>query len=232
MPLTLPNTLQPGTYEDANALMTNFTAVKNYLNGSLDGSTPTTTAAAQLALDSSTIERRAMNAPLTAGGSTTVGTHSVLARASAITMPSAGVLWVAAAAFMDCTVETLLGNGTYTYMIRLNGVTVKSRFGTAPASGVSGGLLQVTDVHAPLDGSRYLVYTDDSDAGLSIMYSADGSTGEPTSRILSAFIPISVDSGVYTVDLVQRVDTFSPGVWDQSGDIITAPRIYVKSEAF
>lgn len=233
MALVLPNTLAPGAYENAADYQADFVAVRNYLNGSLDGSVFADTASAQLSVDEFAIERRGSLSTAIQIPSTTVGGVTVMGRVPAIVMAASGILWVSATAYMDVETESIFGNGQYSYEIRLNGVTARSRFGAVPASGVSGGLLRYVSPDPITDGARHQIYTENTDPGIFSLFSTDGGGGSlPTSSILGTFLPIAVDPGAYTVDFIQKTESYTPGSLDQSGDTIRNAKLFVKSEAY
>lgn len=224
--LTLPNTLTPGTLEDIGDVQENFTAIGTLVNGGLDGANLAQVVSEQLAVSAPNYPRRA---PAIAGATESVAlassTYTRIVRVSTIIVPTGGFLHVSflATAFLFTGSAAVIS-----FAVQLNGVTARSRFGVT--SGASTGLMEKTGVAIPAASGNATwaqLFTDPTvDIGLgAVVSSLDGPGGMTTTRPVGAFIPIVVNPGSYTVDVIGRLD---------SGPTITVSdwRAYVRTEAF
>lgn len=226
MALVIPNTLQPGTYEDAAALQADFAAVRSYLNGSLDGNSPTSTVAQQLSLDAASVNRRERatswpNDPIVFGDP-----YKSVARLGPIEMVTGGVLHIGFRLAAQRSGAIPYGASTMDVALQLNGTIIRSRFGVAPASGASTG--ELSYIGAPFPASpgvddHTLFFSQWTDSAIGILYAA---TDFPSGPISGAPIPVAVDPGTYVVDLVARVGS------GNSNFFMNSPDLYCKAEAF
>ena len=221
--LVPPNTLTPGTFEDVGDAQENFDAIQALVNGGLDGANLLPVTADQLSVSSTNNLRRGAGSVV--GLSVPVGSaYTLIMRAPTVVMPVSGVLHISALAI------TVVASGTaqsISFAIRLNGVTARSRFGVAPASGVSSGLMEITGLAVTSFGSPTgaALYTDTVDSGLSALVSTNGVATGITTQPTGVFVPVSVAAGSYVVDFVARVDTGTSLAFTEGS-------LRVKTEAF
>lgn len=225
--LVLPNTLTPGAYEDVGDVQENFTAIRSLVNGGLDGTNLSQTAGEQLGVSATNYPRRSSvswlgTVPVTSS------TYTQIGRAPVVTMPTAGVLHVALWTWCRDTPGT---GGTVSVCVQLNGVTARSRFGVAPASGVSSGRMELVGFGVPATtghslGAYVLVHSDTTDTGLNYLASSNVGPVDNTAagHPVGAFVPITVGPGNYVVDFMARADTGGPYYFVGS--------MFTKTEAF
>lgn len=223
-PLVLPNTLTPGTFEDIGDVSENFAAISTLVNGNLNGANLSQATGEALSVSGTNIPRRGSETfPLDSTQTVVLtGTYQRLKRAPTVVMPSGGLLHVAAFGEMQ-----LLNAVTWRLCVQLNGVIAKSRFGTAPASGVSVGLME--RIMSTSASSATIWYTEANDTGLGSLDSPFGYPDSPAfkDRMLTAFVPIVVGPGSFVVDICGRMDAGPP-----LAAVNTDAVIYVKTEAF
>lgn len=223
-PLVLPSTLTPGTFENVNDVSANFTALRTLVNGGLDGANLSQSTGEALSVSGTNIPRRGAETFGLDPTQTVVltGTYQRLKRAPTVVMPTGGLLHVAAFGEMQ-----IMNAVTWRLCVQLNGVIAKSRFGTAPASGASVGLME--RVMSTASSTMTLWYTDPGDTGLGSLDSLLGYPDSPAyrDRMLTAFIPIVVGPGSFVVDVCARQDA-GPALVSVNVDAI----IFVKTEAF
>lgn len=222
--LTLPNTLTPGTFEDVNDVQENFVAVRTLVNGNLDGDNLAQATAESLSVAASNVPRRG-RAPSTSAATITTSMYTLVARCPTVVMPTSGILHVSL--WARCALAGYTA-GTAVVAVQLNGVTARSRFGVVAVE--SGGLMELT---VNLAGSRpdALVITAPVDAGLSSLLSADSDPfdDQPNGHPVGPAIPLVVNAGAYTVDLVAKTGTATGFAMDL-GNI--RGHFWVKAEGF
>lgn len=202
--LTLPKTLTPGTFENVGDVQDNFTAIKTLVNGGLDGDNLAQASAEALGVSATNNVRRGLGSTSLLDISSSV--YVQLLRAPTVVMPTVGILHVS----MLTACSVVLGTGALiSYAVRLNGITARSRFGVA--SGVSGGLMEVTGlgIISPGTVTGGILYTDNNDAGLGALLSTNGTGSTIQTQPVGVFVPIAVSAGSYVVDVVARVDSGS-----------------------
>lgn len=226
--LTLPNTLTPGTFEDVGDVQENFDALRSLVNGGLDGANLSQAAGEALAVSGANIPRRgAQNAILNSSQYVTLtAAYQRLVRAPTVVMPSAGLLHVSAMGILAAG-----STATWSICLQLNGVIARSRFGVAPASGVSVGLMERTGMTLGPAISSTLWFTDTGDTGWGSLFAPPPDTPAGTSpftatRMLTAFVPIVAGPGSYVVDVLARHDTGATVITNFDASI------YVRTEAF
>lgn len=221
--LTLPNTLTPGTFEDVGDVQENFVAIRSLVNGGLDGDNVSQATGEALSLSATNYPRRG-RAALSLLDVGVGATYTQIIRAPAVVMPAAGILHVS----MTCWAVVTGGTTqVISYAIRLNGATARSRFGVAPASGASTGLMEITglSIASPGTPTAALLFTDTTDTGLGSLISTNGTGGAVDAQPAPAFAPIVVSAGACVVDLVARVDSGTDVLFYQGA-------LRVRTEAF
>jgi hypothetical protein len=122
-------------------------------------------------------------------------------RISNLVVPAGGVLLVSLWLLLE---KNGGGTGeTASVLLYLNGVQVRSRFGSAPP-GVSAGVFGLTGLTSGyFPTTDAVVSTDVSDAGLGVMLSGNGGPGVvgASGKIGGMFVPIEVDPGTYTLEV-------------------------------
>lgn len=226
--VTLPNTIAVGTPRDVTKVQANFIALRDAINGTLDGDNFSTATRQALSLTDSSNVRRGHS--LIATSESVAGlSYAALTtpdRVSSIVVPTNGVLHVSYWAVMTKTAGGSAETGAFGLF--LNGTQVKSRFGSAPASGASAGLFEYATVFSGFGATvSAAIFTDDNDAGTNILVSGNGGPVDDTTNghANGAFIPIQVAAGTYTVEMRFK---------KTSGATITVAnrRLLVKAEAY
>lgn len=229
--LTYTNTLIADTPEDVSKVQTNFVDVRTVLNGNLDGTNFTTAAKDMIALSDSGVVRRGKS--VIAGSEAIAGTSFAALttpdRVASIVVPSGGVLWVSYWAILTKTVGGVAETASIGLFLGSN--QVKSRFGVAPASGVSSGRMELVGFGVPATtghslGAYVLVHSDTTDTGLNYLASSNVGPADNTAagHPVGAFVPITVGPGNYVVDFMARADTGGPYYFVGS--------MFTKTEAF
>lgn len=226
--LTYTNTLTAGTPEDVSKVQTNFVDARTVLNGNLDGTNFTTAAKDMIALSDSGVVRRGKS--VIAGSEAIAGTSFAALttpdRVASVVVPSGGVLWVSYWAILTKTVGGVAETASIGLFLGSN--QVKSRFGVAPASGVSLGNFGIDGLFTGAAAtSAAVAFTDFVDAGMGTLTSTNGSPADDTTNghPIGGFVPVSVAAGTYTVEMrFKKTAGATVGV--------SARRLYVKVEAF
>jgi hypothetical protein len=220
-------TLTAGTTENVAQVQSNFVDIRTVLNGNIDETNLTSATKNALGLsDSGTVRRgRSVIATSEAIAGTSYAALTTPDRVSSVVVPSNAVLWVS----YWCQMIKTVGGASETASVGLflNGTQVKSRFGTAPASGASGGLFETAGQLAAASTISAAVFTDYVDSGMAGTASTSGAPADDTTNghPVGAFVPVVVAAGTYTVD-VRFKKTAGATV------SVSTRRLYVKAEAY
>lgn len=225
--LAYTNTLTAGTPENVAAVQQNFVDARTVLNGSIDGDNMTAATKNAIGLSDSTTVRRGRSIIATSEAIAGTGYAALTTpdRVASVVVPANGVLWVS----YWCQMIKTVGGSSETASIGLflGSNQVKSRFGTAPASGVSGGLFEVTAFSTFVPSVTVAAFTDFVDSGMAVLTSGSGAPADDTTNghPIGVFVPIAVAAGTYTVEMRFK---------KTAGATVSAStrRLYVKAEAF
>lgn len=202
--LAYTNTLVAGANEDVTKIQQNFVDARTVINGSLDADNLTAATRQALALtDAATVRRgKSVIATSESIAGTTYAALTTPDRVASVVIASNTLLWVS----YWCMMTKSVGGAAETASVGLflSGTQVKSRFGTAPASGVSAGFFQADGIFAAtVPSAAAIAYTDNADAGIGSLVSTSGGAADDTTNghPVGVFVPIIVAAGTYTVEM-------------------------------
>lgn len=226
--INLTNSLAAGQPRDVTKIQQNFVDLRTAINGGLDGDNFTSATRQAMGLsDASNIRR----------GSAVIATSQSIAGTSyaALTTPDRVSNVVVAAnslllvSYWCVGLKTVGGTSeTYSMGLFLNGTQVKSRFGIAPASGVSAGLFEQAGIAGGLaPTTSHCLFTANTDDGFDELFSGNGAPADDTAagHPVGTFVPIVVAAGTYTVEVRFKKTAGATAS-------IQSRRLYARSEAF
>lgn len=208
--LAYTNTLTAGQPENVSQVQQNFVDARTVLNGGLDGDNVSTATAQALGLTTTAAApggaavRRGKSIIATAENiaGTSYATLTTPDRVASLVVPSNAIVWVS---FWCELLKTVGGAGESGSVGLFFGANqVKSRFGTAPASGVSGGLFEgLTLLSGAGTPQACIAFTDYVDPGISSLTSSSGEPVDDTTNghPVGAFVPLVIAAGTYTVEM-------------------------------
>ena len=221
--VSLPRTISPGVL--ASWVQENDEALRDGMNGELDGDNLTTSARQRVGLNDSTTTRAGLSyiATSEAIAGTTLAALATPDRVTNVVVATSGLLFVSVWARLLKTV----GNASETASVGLflNGTQVKSQFG-AVGSGSTGLFGTTGIIPSALVNSEAAAFTSDTDTGMASLLSTAGSAVDNTTagHPVGVFVPIVVAPGTYTVELRWAKVAGAIAVSDR--------RLYVESRTF
>lgn len=226
--VNLTNTLAAGQPRDVTKVQQNFVDLRTAVNGGLDGDNLTSAARQALGLsDSSNVRRgKSIIATSEAIGGAAYAALTTPDRVSNVVVAANSLLLVS---YWASGLKTVGGAAeTYSMGLFLNGAQVKSRFGTAPVSGASGGLFEQAGISGGTTPTvSHLLFTDSTDDGFNELFSGNGGPIDDTANghPVGIFVPIVVAAGTYTVEVRFKKTAGCTAS-------VSARRLYAKAEAF
>lgn len=226
--LAYTNTLIANTNEDVSKVQQNFVDARTLLNGNLDGANLSTATKDAIGLSDATTVRRGKSVIATSENiaGTSYATLTTPDRVASLVVPSNAIVWVSYWCTMIKSVGGVGETGSCGLFFGSN--QIRSRFGNAPASGVSGGLFEAAGVltsGTPVTSA--LVFTEFVDAGMSSLQSTSGNPADDVTNghPVGSFVPVAITAGTYTVEMRFK---------KTAGATIAVSnrRLYLKVEAF
>lgn len=220
-------TIATGGQRNASQLQSNFTDIRSVVNGGLDADNLSTATGQALALSQTGAVRRGKSIIATSESiaGTSYAALTTPDSVASIVVPTNGVLWVS----FWCQMTKSVGGASETASVGLflGANQARSRFGVAPASGVSGGLFETTVFSTFVPSASAAVFTDYVDSAMANLPSGSGAPADDTTNghPVGAFVPIAVTAGTYTVQMRFKKTAGATVA-------VATRRLFVKAEAY
>lgn len=228
MTLTYSTSLVAGTPENVANVQTMFNDARTALNGNVIADDLTAATRNQLGLTDASTVRRGKSIIATSESIAGVGYAALTTpdRVASVVVAANTILWLS----WWCQMTKSVGGAAETGSVGLflSGAQVKSRFGSAPASGVSAGFFQADGIFAAtVPSASAIAYTDAADAGIGSLVSTSGAASDDTTNghAVGVWVPLAIAAGTYTVEMrFKKTAGATVAVFNR--------RLYVKTETF